>query len=214
VGPAAGAPGRRIAGGTGDTRVSDLEQRLSHLKHRLRSAYDGIGHSHGRPYVYLVYPPEQERALRRLVAVELGNDAGLAFHHLDLLAIVVQSTHGQEARREALLNDPLKSGEAMRSLLRLWARRIAQAITASLTTTPAPGRPVVVLGGLAALHPLGTPTGMMEELAEQEPRNPATGQMVPIVLLVPGVRPPQTSREYLFLGQERLRQAFYRGEEA
>ena len=46
--------------------MSDLEQRLSQLKHRLRTAYDGIGHSHGRPYVYVVYPPAQERALRRL----------------------------------------------------------------------------------------------------------------------------------------------------
>lgn len=194
--------------------MNEIEQRLSHLRHRLESAYDGIGHSHGRPYVYFVYPPNQERAVRRLVEIELRSDASLMFYHLDLLPVVVQSTQGQEARREGLLNDPLKSGEAERSLLRLWARRIAQAITASLTPPPTQGRPVVVLRGLAALHPLGTPTGMMEELAEQEPRDPATGQMVPIVVLVPGLRPPQTSREYLFLGQERLRQPFYRGEEA
>jgi len=194
--------------------VSDLDQRLSQLKHRLRTAYDGIGHSHGRPYVYFIYPPEQERALRRLADMELGNDATLSFTNLDVFSIVAQSSVGQEARREQLLNDPLKSGEAVRSLLRLWARRVAQAITTSLTTSSPPLRPVVILRGLAALHPLGTPTGMMEELAEHEPRNPATGQMVPIVVLVPGVRPPQTSREYLFLGQERLRQAFYRGEEA
>lgn len=194
--------------------MSDLEQRLSQLKNRLRTAYDGIGHSHGRPYVYFVYPLEQERELRRLVDAELGTDATLTFYHLDILTIVAKSSAGQETRREELLNDPLKSGEAMRSLLRLWARRVGQAITTGLATNPTQSRPVVVLRGLAALHPLGTPTGMMEELAEQEPRNPATGQMVPIVLLVPGVRPPQTSREYLFLGQERLRQAFYRGEEA
>ncbi len=194
--------------------MNDLEQRLSHLKNRLYTAYDGIGHSHGRPYIYFVYPPEQERALRRTVKVELRDDATLTFYYLDILTIVVQSTKGQEARREELLNDPLKSGEATRSLLRLWSRRIGQAITTDLASNPTPARPVIILHGLAALHPLGTPTGMMEELAEHEPRNPATGQMVPIVLLVPGVRPPQTSREYLFLGQERLRQAFYRGEDA
>jgi hypothetical protein len=194
--------------------VNDLEQRLSQLKHRLRTAYDGIGHSHGRPYVYFVYPAEQERGLRRLVDAELTNEATLTFYHLDIFTIVANSSAGQEARREELLNDPLKSGEAMRSLLRMWARRVGQTVTASVATNPAQARPVVVLRGLAALHPLGTPTGMMEELAEQEPRNPATGQMVPIVVLVPGVRPPQTSREYLFLGQERLRQPFYRGEEA
>jgi hypothetical protein len=194
--------------------VSVLEERLSQLKTRLRTAYDGIGHSHGRPYIYFVYPPDQERVLHRLVEDELRDESTLTFYHLDVLTIVLQSSKGQESRREAILNDPLKAGEAKRSLVRLWAKRVGQAITTSLETKPPPTRPVVVLRGLAALHPLGTPTGMMEELAEQEPRNPATGHIVPIVLFVPGVRPPQTSREYLFLGQERLRQAFYRGEEA
>jgi len=53
----------------------------------------------------------------------------------------------------------------------------------------------------------------MEFLAEHEPRHPDTNTIVPIVLLIPGTRPPQTSRRYLFLGQERLRLDFYRGEE-
>lgn len=193
--------------------MSDLEARLSHLKHRLRTVYDGIGHSHGRPYIYFVYPPEQERALRRLVVDELHDEAGLTFYHLDVLTIVLDSTNGQESRREELLNDPLKSGETKRSLVRMWARRVSQAITTSLQTHPPAARPVVILRGLAALHPLGSPTGMMEELAEQELRDPATNQMVPIVLLVPGIRPPQTSRVYSFLGQERLTNEFYRGEE-
>lgn len=193
--------------------MSDLEARLSHLKHRLRTAYDGIGHSHGRPYIYFVYPPEQERVLRRLVADELQGDAAIGFYHLDVLTIVLDSTTGQEQRREELLNEPLKSGETKRSLVRMWSRRVSQAITRSLETRLLGTRPVVVLHGLAALHPLGSPTGMMEELAEQEPRDPLTGQMVPIVLLVPGVRPPQTSRIYYFLGQERLTNEFYRGEE-
>jgi hypothetical protein len=76
------------------------------------------------------------------------------------------------------------------------------------------GRPVAVLCGLAALHPLGTPTRLMETMAEQEVRDPRTDRIVPVVLLVPGVRPPQTSRRYWFLGQQRLDCDFYRGEEA
>jgi hypothetical protein len=87
-------------------------------------------------------------------------------------------------------------------------------MTALLDPPAASGRPVIVLRGLAALHPLGTPTGLMEELAEQEPRDPATNRIVPIVLLIPGIRPPQTSRTYRFLGVESLKSAFYRGEEA
>jgi len=75
------------------------------------------------------------------------------------------------------------------------------------------GRPVVVLHGLAALHPLGNPTSLMEQIAEREPHDPCTKRIVPFVLLVPGLRPPGTSRTYLFLGREDLRLEFYRGEE-
>ncbi len=193
--------------------MSDLSERLIYLKQRLHTAYDGVGHSHGRPYVYFVYPPERERVLYRLVDDELLSDASLNFYHLDVLSLIIQSTAEQEQRRELLLNDPLKGAAAAESLLRLWSRAIGRAIEQQLDPA-ATSRPVIVLRGLAALHPLGTPTGMMEAMAEQEPRNPATGQIVPIVLLIPGVRPPQTSREYVFLGQERLRQNYYRGEEA
>jgi len=72
---------------------------------------------------------------------------------------------------------------------------------------------VIVLSGLAALHPLGNPTALMEGIAEQEPRDPLTNRIVPIVLLVPGTRPAQTSRQYRFLGLDRRTLDFYRGEE-
>jgi hypothetical protein len=113
-----------------------------------------------------------------------------------------------------LLNDSATSDGAKESIVRLWARALNHAIAAQIEAVPARGYPVVVVRGQAALHPLGTPTGLMEALAEQEPRDPASGRIVPIVLLIPGIRPPQTSRVYFFLGQERLKQDFYRGEEA
>ncbi len=192
----------------------ELQQRLDVLIHRLRTAYDGIGHSSGRPYVYFVYPPEQERAMRRLVDEQLRDDALLTFHHLDLLPLTIQSLAGQEERRQQLLNDPLRTGSTSEAIMRLWARAVSRNITHQLETTQAEGRrPVVVLRGMAALHPLGNPTTLMEFLAEHEPRHPVTNTIVPIVLLIPGLRPPQTSRRYLFLGQERLRLDFYRGEE-
>lgn len=192
----------------------ELQQRLDVLIYRLRTAYDGIGHSSGRPYVYFVYPPEQERAMRRMVDEQLRSDTTLFFHLIDLLPLTIQSLAGQEVRRQQLLNDPLKTNSVTEAILRLWARAISRDIMARLEATPAEkGRPVVVLCGLAALYPLGNPTVLMEFLAEQEPRNPGNDTIVPIVLLIPGVRPPQTSRRYLFLGQERLRLDFYRGEE-
>ena len=54
----------------------------------------------------------------------------------------------------------------------------------------------------------------MESVAESEPRNPHTGQTIPVVLLVPGTHPPQASRTYYLSGfARRLRLTFYRGEE-
>lgn len=151
--------------------------------------------------------------MRRLVDEELRDEATLSFYHLDLLPLILQSTATHEQRREELLNDPTKAEGAATSLLRIWSRAVARAITQQIETQPPAALPVMVLRGLAALHPLGTPTTMMEALAEQEPRDPATNRVLPVVLLVPGVRPPQTSRVYRFLGQERLTQDFYRGEE-
>src|SRR5438105_8450393 len=192
----------------------ELQQRLDVLMYRLRTAYDGIGHSSGRPYVYFVYPPEQERAMQRMVDEQLRSDTTLSFHHIDILPLTITSLAGQEERRQQLLNDPLKTSGVTEAIMRLWARTISRDITKRLETAQPQGeRPVVVLRGLAALHPLGNPTVLMEFLAEQEPRNPRNNTIVPIVLLIPGTRPPQTSRRYLFLGQERLRLDFYRGEE-
>jgi len=143
----------------------------------------------------------------------------LAFLPIDLLPLTLQSLDGQEERRRELLEDPLNGPSAATSIVRLWARRIGSAIAAGLSThqtpdgQPGPGRPVVVLLGLGALYPLGNPTMLMEALAEQEPRDPATGRVVPFVLLVPGTHPPGASRTYCFLGREDQTLTFYRGEE-
>jgi hypothetical protein len=190
----------------------DLQQRLDYLIERLRSTYDGIGHSSGRPYVYFVYDPVDESQVRRLINEQLISDAQLTFHTIDVLRITIDSLAGQEEQRQNLLNDPRKTPSSS-GIMRLWARRINTAINTYLENTRDGERPVIVLHNLAALHPLGNPTALMEFLAEQEPHNPITGTIVPVVLLIPGTRPPQTSRVYLFLNQEKLRLTFYRGEE-
>jgi hypothetical protein len=192
--------------------MDELTQRLEYLIERLKTTYDGIGHSSGRPYVYLVYPPDQDRAMRRLADEHLCSNDVLCYHHIDLLPLTIESLAGQEKRREQLLSANEQAVSAAQSILRLWARRVSQAVEDQLSE-PKSGRPVVVLRGLASLHPLGNPTSLMEVIAEQEPRDPATGRIVPFVLLVPGLRPPGTSRTYLFLGREDLRLEFYRGEE-
>src|SRR5258708_11209288 len=96
----------------------DLQQRLDILLHRLRTCYDGIGHSSGRPYVYFVYPPEQERAVQRMIDEQLHNDMTLFFHHVDLLPLTIKSLAGQEERRQKLLNDPLKQSSTTEAIMR------------------------------------------------------------------------------------------------
>lgn len=195
--------------------MNELQHRIEHLVSRLKTSYDSIGHSSGRPFVYFVYPPDLELGALRLADEAMGSPVGdLSFVHVDLLPLIMQATAGQEERREALLNDPAASSGAAESVMRLWVRAIRDRIVADLAAVPADRRPVIVLRHLAALHPLGHPTGLMELLAEQEIRVTGSGRIVPIVILVPGTRPPQTSRRYDFLGLERLALDFYRGEEA
>lgn len=189
-----------------------LSHRLEMLRTRVRTAYDGIGHSSGRPYIYFVYPPEQERAVRLQVADTLRSDDSICFHCIDLLPLAIGALREQEALRHDLLEDPRTPGAAA-DILRLWADELVDAISATLAQPRSAGRPVIVLSGLAALHPLGNPTALMEGIAEQEPRDPGTQRILPIVLLVPGTRPAGTSRRYRFLGLERLTLDFYRGEE-
>ncbi len=194
--------------------MNELVTRLEYLAGRLQTSYDGIGHSSGRPFVYFVYPPSQERAMCRLVDDHLASNNAMRYHHLDLLGVTIESLAGQEARREQFLNDPLRRSGIADSIVGIWARALSQRIAQRLQDPGGAGRPAIVLRGVAALHPLSNPTKLMEKLAEQEPRDPRTNRMVPLIILVPGVRPPQTSRTYRFLSLEAEEHTFYRGEEA
>ncbi|GAC1435283.1 MAG: hypothetical protein PVS3B3_20650 [Ktedonobacteraceae bacterium] len=193
--------------------TEDVEQRLEYLVQRLHTNYEAIGQSSGRPFIYFVYHPSLERNVQRIVGEQLRSDTQITVHPLDILPLTITALQGQEELRQRLLNDPLRTESATDAILRLWTRRISSEITAKLVATTEDEHPVIVLYNLAALHPLGNPTSLMEFLAEQEPRNPRTRAIVPVVLLVPGTRPPQTSRLYNFLDQERLQLGFYRGEE-
>jgi hypothetical protein len=192
--------------------TEDLSQRFEYLVERLRSAYGSIGHSSGRPYIYFVYPPRLESQVSQMARDYLSTDAHLQVCHLDFLRLAIDSLAGQEEQREQILNDPRKTNSAI-GIVRLWARRTLAVIKEYLEPLEQGVRPVIVLHGLSALHPLANPTSFIEFLAEQEPRHPKTGIIVPIVLLIPGIRPSHSSHVYLFLGQDRLRFNFYRGEE-
>lgn len=193
--------------------MTDLvAERLEMLLARLRAVYDGIGHSSGRPYIYFIYEPRQERSVRRMVEDRLRSDDSLCFHMIDLLLLAIEATKGQEDLRREMLLDPRKP-DAAAGIVGHWVRRLARAAEEALARPATKGRPVIVLSGLAALHPLTNPTALMEQIAEREIRDPATTLMVPTVLLVPGVQPAGASRQYRFLGLDEQTLSFYRGEE-
>ena len=79
--------------------MTELSRRLDTLLDVLRTRYDGIGHSSGRPYVYFVYPPEQERHVGRLIPETFLAEGTLQFHPIDLLPLTISSLAGQEDRR-------------------------------------------------------------------------------------------------------------------
>ena len=85
----------------------------------------------------------------------------LAFHYIDILEITVESLRGQEQMRQRLLNDPRKT-DAADAIMRLWTEEISSTIIKALQGTQENQRPVVVLYNLAALHPIGNPTSLME----------------------------------------------------
>ena len=110
-----------------DARIAHLlEERFDNMLARLHEAYDGIGHSSGRPYLYFVYPPEKDQYVRRLADDRMHGDDSLHYIHIDLVRLTIDSLAGQEEKRAALLNDPVKGANAGTSIVRLWARRLGQ----------------------------------------------------------------------------------------
>jgi len=196
--------------------MEQLEQRLAFLRSRLQSAYDGLGQSSGRPYLYFVYPPEADQLMRRFVDELFTTLPSMHTTRIDLLDLTMEALRGEEEGREAVLvhPNPAVSGMAPSDIADIWQDELRIAMQEKLEDVPPGVRPLMLLEGLAALHPLTNPTAVMEKFAEHSLDNPATGRPVPIVLFVPGYRVPNTSRMYYFLKQSSQQLKMYRGEDA
>ncbi|MEI6776495.1 MAG: hypothetical protein WCK70_06310 [Chloroflexales bacterium] len=195
--------------------MEHLEQRLAFLRTRVQSAYDGLGQSTGRPYLYMVYPPDADLQVRRRIDELFTVIPSLYPVRIDLLHLTLDTLRGEEAGREATLTNPdlAISTTAPSDIAALWQDELRYAMQQAVETTPPGLRPLILLEGLAALHPLTNPTVVMEQFAEHRLDNPATGRPVPIVLFVPGFRVPHTSRAYYFLTQTPQPLLMYRGED-
>lgn len=195
--------------------MEQLEQRLSNLRTRIQTAYEGLGQTSGRPYIYFVYPPEAEQHVRRAIDELFTVLPALHVLRVDVLDLTIDTLQDEETARDALLvdPDPAKSKVAPSEIAAIWQAELIELVQRRLETMPPTARPIVFLEGLAALHPLTNPTEVMERFAEQSLDNPSTGRPVPIVLFVPGFLVPHMSRTYHFLTQTSLPLLMYRGEE-
>ena len=75
--------------------VDELEQRFTTMLQRLAEVYDGIGHSTGRPYLYFVYPPDKDQALRRWADEQMTDSDSLCYLHIDLVQITIERRRRQ-----------------------------------------------------------------------------------------------------------------------
>jgi len=196
--------------------MDQLEQRFAYLRSRLQNTYDGLGQSSGRPYVYFVYGPEADQQVRRFVDELFTMLPSMHTIRIDLLDLTMDALGGEEEGREAVLvhPDPAVSTMAPSDIADIWQDELRVAMQQALEDVPPGARPLILLEGLAALHPLTNPTAVMEKFAEHSLDNPASGRPVPIVLFVPGYRVPNTSRTYYFLKQSSQQLKMYRGEDA
>lgn len=195
--------------------MEHLEQRLGFLRNRLQSAYDGLGQSTGRPYIYFVYPPEADQLVRRFIDELFTVLPSMHPIRFDLLDLTLDALRGEEEGREATLRSPEPeiATVAPSEIAEIWRDELRFAIQQALDEAPPGSRPLILLEGLAALHPLTNPTAVMEKFAEHSLDNPATGRPVPVVLFVPGFLVPHTSRTYHFLTQSSSALLMYRGED-
>jgi hypothetical protein len=196
--------------------MEQLEPRLTYLRSRLQSAYDGLGQNSGRPYLYFVYPPEADPQVRRAIDELFTVLPSLHPLRIDLLDLTMAALQGEEEGREAVLvhPDPAVSRVAPHDIAAIWQDELRMVMQQHLEEVPPGARPFILLEGLAALHPLTNPTAVMEQFAEHSLDNPASGRPVPIVLFVPGYRVPNTSRQYYFLTPASQPLKMYRGEDA
>jgi hypothetical protein len=167
-----------------DMKTPNMEQRLRLLAEKVQTHYESL--NSGYPYLYFVYDPDDENILPEIILKYFPSDECLSFAPIDLLKVSIESIEGDEEEREYELNDPMLASEARREIVQLWSEAISKRIVADVAVTPVDKRPVALLYGVAALHPLGTPTQLMLCIAEMEPRDERTGRAVPIVVFIPG----------------------------
>ena len=182
-------------------QTPNMEQRLRLLVEKVHARYECLGHSARYPYVSFVYDPDDEKILPELLLKFFYEDEHLFFTIIDLLPLSIESVESGEEERDIALNDPMLAQNARHEIVQLWSDVLCEKIMADVAVTPVGKRPVAILYGLAAVHPLGTPTQLIELMAEMELHDERTGHAVPIVVFIPGYLPPQT-HGYRFLNPE------------
>lgn len=172
---------------------------------QIRNRYGHIGRMTGAPFLAIVYAPEVERAFckewRTLVTTLAP---AYSVRPVDVLAVTSGAVHevGLEALTGAMA-DPMPGADPDSELGAMWTTAVARAVREA-ESRDGPGRPVIVLERLAALHPVSSPHAVMQALWDGD-HALVRG---PVVLLIPGER--VGGRAYRFLGL--VEELMYRGD--
>ena len=175
--------------------TADWQPKIHEAIERLRDRYDLIGRKTAAPFLAVIYPAEDERAFLKewhsLAETQLRESAVV---HLDLLASTSRALQdlGLDAVVDAIAA-PMPGSNPEQELGAMWTRAVADEVQAAAAAHVG-RRPVVVLEGMAALHPATPPGAVMHALWDG-------GRGAPdcvVVLLIPGELVER--RVYRFLG--------------
>jgi len=184
----------------------DWAQKLRQAIERITTRYEHIGRKTGAPFLAIVYPPDSEReVLREWKTLTDSLCSDYDFREIDAMALTVVETkkHGVQ-NIISLLEDPMPGSNAESELGQIWVTAVANAVKEKSQKPSKGKRIVVVLKGLAALHPVTGPRAVMQTLWDSQ-QSILDG---PVVVFIPGSL--VESRVYKFLN---LREEFmYRGD--
>ncbi len=183
----------------------DCLWKLHEAVERIRTRYDHIGRETGAPFLAIVYPPEDERAVlkewRTLVATLRPDYEVRVVDALEVCTGVVRR-FGVETLVSAMQN-PMPGSDPTVELGFMWTNALVEALRKAAEPYGI-GRPVVSIERLAALYPASSPRAVMQALSDSTTAALAR----PVVLLIPGVI--IETRVYAFVG--RMEEFMYRGD--
>jgi hypothetical protein len=183
----------------------DWQWKLREVIERVRTRYEHIGRKTGAPFLAVLYPTEEEAAVRKEWQALLGMlESEFEVITVDLLSVTMTVIDGFGVQHIVdAIDNPMPGSNPQEELGRMWISAATESVRQAIQQ-PGHKRPVIILENITALFPAATPRAVMQALWDHE-RFSLDG---PVVVFIPGtlVEP----RVYAFLDREE--ELMYRGD--